>query len=64
MNTAEAVNRVNGIDLNVLNGTICAIRNDPELGSCTFRARNRWIDAAHNVSTNSGFYGAKQEFSN
>ena len=62
MKTTENPNRVNGIDLNVLNGTIGAIKDDPALGSCTFRASNRWIDAAHNVSTNSGFYGAGQEF--
>lgn len=62
MKTTESNNRVNGIDLNVLNGTIAAIKDDPEMGRCTFRASNKWIDAAHNVSTNSGFYGARQEF--
>jgi len=53
--------RVNGIDLSVLKETISAIQQDPELGSCKFRARNKWIDANHNCTTISGFYGAKQE---
>ena len=57
----ERVNRVNGINLNVLNETVSAIKGDPELGKCHFRARNKWIDANHNYSTISGFYGAKQE---
>ena len=61
MNTAGETNRINGIDLDVLRQTISSIQEDPELGSCTFRARNKWVDAAHNVSTISGFYGAKQE---
>ncbi len=57
----EKVNRVNGINLNILNETVSAIKNDPELGICKFRARNKWIDANHNCTTISGFYGAKQE---
>lgn len=61
MTTQEKINRVNGIDLNVLNETVSAIQGDPELGKCQFRARNKWIDANHNRSTISGFYGAKQE---
>ena len=62
MKTTENRNNINGIDLSVLNDTIQSIQDDPELGSCTFRARNKWLDAAHNVSTNSSFYGAKHEF--
>jgi hypothetical protein len=52
-------NRVNGIDLSVLKETVSAIENDPELGKCKFRARNRWIDANHNCTTITGYYGAK-----
>jgi uncharacterized OsmC-like protein len=52
---------VNGIDLSVLKETVSAIQGDPELGNCKFRARNKWIDANHNCTTISGFYGAKQE---
>jgi uncharacterized OsmC-like protein len=61
MATVENVTRVNGIDLNVLKETVNAIQGDPELGKCQFRARNKWIDANHNCTTISGFYGAKQE---
>lgn len=61
MNKEENGNRVNGINLNVLKDTVNAIKNDPGLGRCKFRARNKWIDANHNRSTITGFYGAKQE---
>ena len=61
MQTAEKINRTNGIDLNILGETVNAIQKDPDLGKCKFRARNKWIDANHNCTTISGFYGAKQE---
>ena len=61
MTTANSSNRVNGINLNVLNETVRAIQGDPGLGKCHFRASNKWIDATHNCTTISGFYGAKQE---
>ena len=61
MQTAEKINRANGIDLDVLKETVSAIRKDPDLGKCRFRAHNKWIDANHNRTTISGFYGAKQE---
>ncbi len=61
MQTAKKIHRQNGIDLDILTETVGAIKKDPELGKCTFRARNRWIDANHNCTTISGFYGAKQE---
>ncbi|REJ83091.1 MAG: OsmC family peroxiredoxin [Planctomycetota bacterium] len=53
--------RVNGITLQVLQETVNAIKNDPELGACKFRAANKWVDANHNCTTVTGFYGAKQE---
>lgn len=52
---------VNGINLEILQGTVQAVGNEPELGKCRFRASNKWIDGAHNCSTITGFYGAKQE---
>lgn len=61
MKLAEDTNRINGIDLNILNETVSAIQNDPELGKCQFRARNKWIGATRNCTTVTGFYGAKQE---
>ena len=54
-------NRVNGVDIDTLGTTVKAIKDDPELGACRFRASNTWIDGNHNRSTVIGFYGAKQE---
>jgi len=55
--------RLNGVELQVLMGTVNAIRENPELGSCHFRARNAWLGGSHNRTTVTGFYGAKQEIS-
>ncbi|UCH50071.1 MAG: OsmC family protein [Betaproteobacteria bacterium] len=52
---------VNGIHMETLQGTVDAIAQDPELGACKFRARNRWMGGNHNCTTVTGFYGAKQE---
>ena len=52
---------VNGVDLDTLMGTVGAIRSDPQLGACRFRASNTWLAGNHNRSTVTGFYGAKQE---
>ncbi len=62
MQAAESSNRVNGINLNVLNETVGAIQADPELAKCHIRASNKWIDASHNCTTINGFFGANQEF--
>ena len=52
---------VNGVDVSVLLETVKAIKAEPELGACRFRARNAWLSGNHNRSTVSGFYGARQE---
>ena len=59
--TVTTTKRVNGINLDILNETVSAIQEDPDLGKCKFRARNKWIGGNHNCTTISGFYGAKQE---
>jgi uncharacterized OsmC-like protein len=51
----------NGVDTGQMFGTLDAIREQPGLGRFQFRARNRWIDGAHNQTTVKGFYGAGQE---
>jgi uncharacterized OsmC-like protein len=61
MATEITVDSVNGLNMNVLTGTINAIKKDPELGKCRFRARNKWVDANQNRTTVTGFYGAKGE---
>ena len=59
--TGDKSKPVNGINLDVLLGTVNAIKKDPDLGRCRFRASNKWIGAAHNCTTVTGFYAAKQE---
>ena len=52
---------INGVDIGTLMETVTAIKNDPELGACHFRASNSWLSGNHNRSTVTGFYGARQE---
>ena len=52
---------INGIHMETLQGTVNAIEQEPELGQCKFRARNKWLGGNHNRTTITGFYGAKQE---
>src|SRR5919204_3645285 len=51
----------NGVDTAQLYGTLDAIKDDPALAKFQFRARNRWIDGAHNRTTIRDFYAAGQE---
>ncbi|HWM08548.1 MAG TPA: OsmC family protein [Solirubrobacteraceae bacterium] len=51
----------NGVDTQQMYGTLDAIKAEPSLGTFQFRARNHWIDGAHNRSAIQGFYGAGQE---
>lgn len=57
----DAANIVNGVNMDTLMGTVKAIQAEPELGTCHFRATNKWVDGAFNESRITGFYGAKQE---
>ncbi len=52
---------INGIEMDTLKATVGAIKAEPDLGACHFRATNKWLGGNHNRSTVSGFYGAKQE---
>ena len=60
MSTTIAAMR-NGVDTDVLFGTLDAIKADPELARFQFRVRNRWLGGAHNRTTIHDFYAAKQE---
>ncbi|UGS35214.1 OsmC family protein [Capillimicrobium parvum] len=51
----------NGVDTEQMFGTLDLLKQQPELAKFTFRARNRWIDGAHNRSTIQGFYAAGGE---
>ena len=57
--TTETVR--NGVDTQQLFGTLDAIKAEPSLARFQFRARNRWIDGAHNRTTIRDFYAANQE---
>jgi uncharacterized OsmC-like protein len=59
--TDDKSKRVNGINVDTLMETVNAVKNDPELGRCNFRATNKWTGAAHNCTTVEGFHAAKQE---
>lgn len=52
---------INGIHMETLLGTVNAIKQEPDLGQCKFRARNTWLGGSRNCTTITGFYGAKQE---
>ena len=60
MSTTAKVIR-NGVDTEQLFGTLDAIKADPSLARFQFRARNRWIDGAHNRTTIRDLYAANQE---
>jgi uncharacterized OsmC-like protein len=52
---------INGVPVDQLFGTINAIQETPSLAKFNFRARNKWINGAHNRTTIKDFYGAGQE---
>ena len=51
----------NGVDTEQLFGTLDLLKQQPELATFTFRARNEWIGGAHNRSTIQDFYAAGGE---
>ena len=51
----------NGIDMGVLQETLQAVINEPELGKCQFRASNTWNGGSKNATTIGNFYAAGQE---
>jgi uncharacterized OsmC-like protein len=57
--TTETI--INGVDTAKLFATLDAIKANPSLATFQFRARNRWIDGAHNRTTIRDFYAANQE---
>ncbi len=60
--TEKAADTVtNGVNVTALGATIEAVRNQPEIATFQFRARNKWLDGGHNRSTVKAFYGACEE---
>jgi len=61
MATEQTINKVNGVDVDVLRTTVGNMQQDPDLAKCRFHIRNKWIDGNHNRTIVTSFYGAKQE---
>lgn len=53
--------KINGVDVDQLHGTVNAIKEDPSLASFRFRATTEWLEGAHSRTRIQGFYGAGQE---
>jgi len=59
---AEVMEQIrNGVDTAQMYGTLDLLGEQPALAEFTFRARNRWIDGAHNQTTIKDFKGAGGE---
>jgi uncharacterized OsmC-like protein len=58
---AKVINQMNGVDLDILGGTVAAIAADRELGVSKFRAVNQWIGGNFNKTRVKGFYAARKE---
>jgi uncharacterized OsmC-like protein len=52
---------VNGVPVDRLMDTIDVLKENPSLGKFQFRARSRWVNGGHYISTIKEFYGAGQE---
>jgi uncharacterized OsmC-like protein len=52
---------VNGVDVEEYNATVEAVQTEPEIAKFKFRAANRWVTGAHNLTTVSGLYGTCRE---
>ena len=52
---------VNGVDVSKVEGTVEAIKGQPDIAKFKFRLNNKWINAGHNHSTVGKFYGTNQE---
>jgi uncharacterized OsmC-like protein len=59
--TQQTVSMVNGVNVGQLVGTIEAIKQNPDLAKCKFRAETEWISGGHSRTTIQGFYAAGQE---
>jgi len=57
----QIANKLNGVDLDQLIGTVKAIQENPELARFQFRAHNEWVSGGHSRTEIQGFYGANSE---
>ena len=54
-------NILNGVNVDRLLDTIETVTEQPELGKFEFRAKSKWVDGGHYMSTIDDFYGAGKE---
>ena len=52
---------LNGVDVTAVENLASDISENPELGKCKFRLKNKWIKGGHNHGTVGNFYAANQE---
>jgi uncharacterized OsmC-like protein len=52
---------VNGVSVDQLLGTIAAVKDNPDLARCRFRAQTEWISGGQSRTKIQGFYAAGQE---
>jgi uncharacterized OsmC-like protein len=57
----QIVHMMNGVNVDQLVGTIQAVKENPDLAKCKFRAETEWINGGHSQTTIQGFYAAGQE---
>ena len=52
---------INGVNVDMLFGTIDAVNKTPTIAKFNFRAENKWISGGHNHTTIKDFYGAHED---
>ena len=57
----KIANKINGVNVDQLVGTIDAIKQNPDLARCKFRAETEWVNGGHSRTKIQSFYGAGQE---
>ena len=53
--------QLNGFDLETIDNTISALKDNPKIAEFKFRAKNKWVSGLRNKSYIQGFYGALEE---
>lgn len=61
MNNPNTPQIVNGVNMDTLQETVKAVREDPDLARSKFHIQNKWLGGGYNQSVIKSFYGAGQE---
>lgn len=59
--TTRISTQLNGVNVDQLEATVNAIKDNPDLAEFQFRATNSWVNGGHSRTTIQGFYGAGSE---